>query len=225
MKAVLTGDDAREAGFKSLPNVVNYPGQRRPVAAQGALPRAGASIAYGSSASRSRWWSRKRPRQRKTPETSSRSSTGIFPPWRTFDAAVAPGAPQLHAGVPGNLAFEYESGDEAATAAAFARAKYVSKLVMDSQRLVGNMLEPRACLVAHDAASGRYTFHVPLQGIGGMRGQIAAVSGVDKDKIVIATQDVGGSFGVRGPAYPGVFRGDARRAEARAPGKMGRHAR
>ena len=27
VKAVLTGDDAREAGFKSLPNIVNYPGK------------------------------------------------------------------------------------------------------------------------------------------------------------------------------------------------------
>src|SRR5687768_15399348 len=27
VKAVLTGDDARAAGFKSLPNIVNYPGK------------------------------------------------------------------------------------------------------------------------------------------------------------------------------------------------------
>src|SRR5690606_22442909 len=90
-------------------------------------------------------------------------------------------------------------------AAAFARAKYTSRLTVDSQRLSGNMLEPRACLVAFDAASSRYTFHVPLQGVGGMRGQLALVSGADKDSLVIATQDVGGSFGVRGPAYPEYF--------------------
>jgi carbon-monoxide dehydrogenase large subunit len=122
-----------------------------------------------------------------------------------FDAAVAPGAPQLHEEVPGNVALEFESGDEQAVAAAFARAKRVSKLKMDSQRLVGNMMEPRACVVAHDAASGRYTFHVPLQGVGGMRAQLSAVSGVPADQIVIATQDVGGSFGVHGSAYPEYF--------------------
>src|ERR1700704_2152839 len=80
-----------------------------------------------------------------------------------FDAALAPGAPQLHADVPGNLAFEYESGDEQAVAAAFARAKHVSKLTMESQRLVGNAMEPRACLVAYDPASERYTIYAPLQ--------------------------------------------------------------
>src|SRR6185436_11601412 len=123
----------------------------------------------------------------------------------TFEDATRPGAPQLHDNVPGNLAFDYDSGDEQAVAAAFAQAKYVSKLTMDSQRLVGNALEPRACLVAYDPAGGRYTFYVPLQGVGGMVGQIAQVSGVHKDKLVMATQDVGGSFGVRGPAYPEYF--------------------
>jgi len=36
-----------------------------------------------------------------------------------FDAATRQGAPQLHSDIPGNLAFEYESGDRAAVEAAF----------------------------------------------------------------------------------------------------------
>ncbi|MBI2508678.1 MAG: molybdopterin-dependent oxidoreductase, partial [Betaproteobacteria bacterium] len=128
-----------------------------------------------------------------------------LPAVANFDAAVAEGAPQLHADVPGNLAFVYESGDARAVATAFARAKYTSRLTVDSQRLVGNMMEPRACLAAYEPDSGRYTVHVPLQGVGGMCGQLAYVTGLDKGGIVIATQDVGGSFGVRGPAYPEYF--------------------
>ncbi|MBI4204703.1 MAG: xanthine dehydrogenase family protein molybdopterin-binding subunit [Betaproteobacteria bacterium] len=122
-----------------------------------------------------------------------------------FDASVREGAPQLHVDVPGNLAFEYESGDAQAVAAQFARAKYVSKLTVESQRLVGNALEPRACLAAFDAESGRYTVHVPLQGVGTMRGQFLQVTGLDKEKIILVAQDVGGSFGVRGAAYPEYF--------------------
>ena len=72
-----------------------------------------------------------------------------------------------------------------ATAAAFARAKYVSKLTVESQRLVGNPLEPRACIAAFDAASGKYTLHLPLQGAGGMRGQLGVVTGVAKEKLDI----------------------------------------
>ena len=38
-----------------------------------------------------------------------------------------------------------------------------------------------------------------------MKGQLAHVTGLDKDKIVLVAQDVGGSFGVRGGAYPEYF--------------------
>ena len=175
VKAVLTGDDARAAGFKSLPNVVSYPGKdgqqmvkpHHPVLAMGRVRFVGEPVAMvvADTAAIAE-------DARELIEIEYRD----LPAVASFDAAVAPGAPQLHDDVPGNLAFEYESGDEQAVAAAFARAKHVSKLTMDSQRLVGNMLEPRACLVAFDAASGRYTFHVPLQGVGGMRGQLAHVT-------------------------------------------------
>jgi aerobic carbon-monoxide dehydrogenase large subunit len=204
VKAVFTGDDTREAGFKSLPNIVSYPGKNgqqllkphHPVLASGRVRYAGEPVAMIVA-------------DTEAIAEDARELIDVeyrdLPAVTMFDAAVKPGAPQLHADVPGNLAFEYESGDEAAVTAAFARAKHVSKLTMDSQRLVGNALEPRACLVAYDAASERYTFYAPIQGVGGMVGQISAVSGVDKSKIIMATQDVGGSFGVRGPAYPEYF--------------------
>ena len=38
-----------------------------------------------------------------------------------------------------------------------------------------------------------------------MRGQLVQVTGLDKEKIVLVAQDVGGSFGVRGAAYPEYF--------------------
>jgi carbon-monoxide dehydrogenase large subunit len=204
VKAVLTGDDARAAGFKSLPNVVNFPGRggqkmrtpHHPVLAQGRVRFVGEPVAMivAESAAMAE-------DARDLIEIEYRD----LPAVASFDAAIADGAPLLHADVPGNLAFEYESGDEQAVASAFARAKYASKLTVDSQRLVGNALEPRACLAAFDAASGRYTVHLPLQGVGGMRGQIAAVTGLEKNKIVIVAQDIGGSFGVRGAVYPEYF--------------------
>lgn len=202
--AVFTGDDTRAAGFKSLPNVVNYAGKGgqpmlkpvHPVLAHGRVRFVGETVAMivAESAAIAE-------DARDLLELEYRD----FPAVATFDAAVAAGAPQLHAEVPGNLAFEYESGDEQAAAGAFARAKYVSRLTVESQRLVGNSLEPRACVASFAAASGSYTLHLPLQGIGGMRGQIASVTGLAKDKIDIVTQDVGGSFGVRGAAYPEYF--------------------
>jgi carbon-monoxide dehydrogenase large subunit len=204
VNAVLTGDDARAAGFKSLPNIVTYPGKDgqeirkpfHPVLAMGRARYVGEPVAMIVADS----------------EEIAEDARDLIevdyrdlPATVSFDDAVAQGAPQLHAEIPGNIAFEFDSGDAQAVAAAFARAKHVSTVTVDSQRLVGNALEPRACLVAFDAANERYTFHLPLQGIGGMKGQLMHVTGLDKNKIAVVAQDVGGSFGVRGGAYPEYF--------------------
>ena len=204
VRAVLTGEDARAAGFKSLPNIVTYPGKdgqqlkkpHHPVLAMERVRFVGEPVAMVVADTAAL-------------AEDARELIDIeyrdLPAVATFDAAAKAGAPQLHQDVPGNLAFEYESGDEQAVAAAFARAKHVSRVTMESQRLVGNMLEPRACLVAFDPASGRYTIHVPMQGASSMRGQVTQVTGLDKDHITLVAQDVGGSFGVHGAAYPEYF--------------------
>ncbi|HEX9671948.1 MAG TPA: xanthine dehydrogenase family protein molybdopterin-binding subunit [Burkholderiales bacterium] len=204
VRAVLTGEDARAAGFKSLPNIVTYPGKggqqvkkpHHPVLAMGRVRFVGEAVAMVVADSAAL-------------AEDARELIDIeyrdLPAVASFDAAVRPGAPQLHDDVPGNLAFEYESGDEQAVAAAFARARHVSKVTMESQRLVGNMLEPRACLVAFDPSSGRYTIHAPMQGVSSMRGQMLQVTGLEADRLALVAQDVGGSFGVHGAAYPEYF--------------------
>lgn len=118
-----------------------------------------------------------------------------------FDDATRAGATQIHPEAPGNLAFEYESGDAAAVEAAFARAAFTSRMTMNSQRLVGSPIEPRAFIADCDAESGVVTVYTPSQGINAMRGQLAQVTGVPAEKLRVVTRDVGGSFGVRGPAY------------------------
>lgn len=119
----------------------------------------------------------------------------------TCAAATRPGAPQLHEAVPGNVAFEYDNGDAAAVATAFARAKFSSRLTVTSQRLVGNPMEPRACTVAYDARTESFTVYTPTQGMTGIRNALAQIAGVASDKVRIVAQDVGGSFGIRSPAY------------------------
>jgi len=118
-----------------------------------------------------------------------------------FDDATREGAAELHAEAPRNLAFEYESGDAAAVEAAFARAAFTSRMTMNSQRLVGSPIEPRACIADCDAESGVVTVYTPSQGINGMRGQLSLVTGLPAEKLRVITRDVGGSFGVRGGAY------------------------
>jgi carbon-monoxide dehydrogenase large subunit len=116
--------------------------------------------------------------------------------------ALAPGAPQLHENVPGNMPFEFEAGDAAATEAAFAKAAHVTRLKLEVTRVAPNPMEPRACLMAYDAKEDCYTVHVHVQGVNMMRKQLAAYTGLAEEKIRVMARDVGGAFGQRSLAYP-----------------------
>jgi aerobic carbon-monoxide dehydrogenase large subunit len=123
-------------------------------------------------------------------------------PVTTPDDALAAGAPQLHADVPGNLAMEYEYGAPAPVEAAFANAAHVARVTLDAQRVAANPMEPKACLAAYDAATGIYDIYLPTQGMSALRDGFAQVAGVAAEKIRIHAHDVGGGFGVRNEVYP-----------------------
>jgi carbon-monoxide dehydrogenase large subunit len=120
----------------------------------------------------------------------------------TAAEAMAPGAPQLHPGAPGNLVLDFVGGDEAATNAAFAKAAKVVKLGAYHSRVIGNPMEPRAATGSYDAARDLYFLHATTQGVGPMRGQLSAVLGVPPEKVRVVAEEVGGGFGVRFNAYP-----------------------
>ena len=120
----------------------------------------------------------------------------------TGEAALAPGAPQLHDSMPGNLVLDFVGGDEAATNAAFAKAAKVVKLTAYHTRVVGNPMEPRAATGKYDPASDVYDLYATTQGAGPMRLQVGAMLGVPPDKVRIIAEEVGGGFGVRFNAYP-----------------------
>src|SRR5436190_1196494 len=71
------------------------------------------------------------------------------------DKAARGGAPQIHTGAPGNVAFKWEIGDRGATDAAFKGAAVTVKKRILNQRLVANAMEPRACIARFDSATGR----------------------------------------------------------------------
>jgi carbon-monoxide dehydrogenase large subunit len=116
--------------------------------------------------------------------------------------ALAPGAPLVHDSVPANTVMDFESGDEAKTRAAFEKAARVVELQVDISRVVGNPMEPRACLAAFDAASDQYHLYTCTQGVAIMRNQLSVVLGVPPEKIRVIAEEVGGGFGVRFNLYP-----------------------
>jgi carbon-monoxide dehydrogenase large subunit len=199
--AVLTGEDIRAAGFKSLPAALGAKGRGgmelvrpdRPALAQGCVRFAGDAVALVVA---------------ETAVLAQDAAEAIAVEYRDLPAVVSaadalrPGAPRVHGSVPGNLVLDYESGDEAATRAAFASAARVVCLTVDLSRVVGNPMEPRACLAAFDAAAGIYQLYACTQGAPIMRNQLAQVLDVLPEKIRVIADEVGGGFGVRFNLYP-----------------------
>ena len=120
----------------------------------------------------------------------------------TTEQAVAQGAPLVHDAVPGNIVMDYESGDDAGSMAAFAKAARTIELEVDVSRVVGNPMEPRACLAHWEAGAEQYHLYTCTQGAAIMRNQLSAVLGVPPEKIRVIAEEVGGGFGVRFNVYP-----------------------
>jgi carbon-monoxide dehydrogenase large subunit len=89
---------------------------------------------------------------------------GSLPAVTSAKAAAAPGAPQLHDAVPGNVAAEFHYGDAEKVAAAFAAAAYVTRLDIPSNRIVVCPMEPRSAIAEYDRESDRWTLRVGCQG-------------------------------------------------------------
>jgi carbon-monoxide dehydrogenase large subunit len=115
------------------------------------------------------------------------------------EEATRPGAPVLYAEAPDNVALDYHYGDSAAVMAAFETAAHVTRLTLVNNRVVVNAMEPRAALAAYD--NGRFTLHVPSQGVFSMKGSAAQLMGVDAKQVRVITGNVGGSFGMKAPVF------------------------
>ena len=198
--AVFTGADTARAGFKSTPQIARYPGRggatikvpHRDGLANGRVRFVGqeVSLVVASTALAAQDAAEKI-------EVEYRDLPAVI----DAEAALAPGAEQLYPEIPGNLCFDYEYGDEAKTDEAFSHAAHVTRVALDSQRVVGNPMEPKACLAAYDAAADKYDLYVSSQGLSLMRGSASGISGIPAERIMVRAQDVGGGFGIRSDAY------------------------
>ena len=199
--AVFTGADALAAGYTNFPNLLTFIGRtgrpilrpQRPALAHGKVRFVGEAVAMVVAVS---------------PLAAQDALDAIDVDYEDLSPvvdgaeALAPGAPQLHASVPGNVCFEWETGDAAAVEAAFARAAHVTRLTTHTTRVAPSPMEPRACLVQHDAASDSYDLYACSQGMVLLRRQISLLTQVPEDRLRLHALDVGGSFGQRSAVYP-----------------------
>ena len=201
VKAVVTGADAVRAGYVKPLHTLNFPGKggmqtrapERPVLAHTGVHFVGEAVALVVAES-----AEAAQDAAELVEVRYRDLPAVVSP----EEALAPGAPQLHENVPGNLALEAEVGDAAAVEAAFARAAHVTRLKVEVTRVAPNPMEPRAYIAAYDARADSYMLHVCCQGITTLRRHLSAYTGVPEEKLHFEVGDVGGGFGQRTPASP-----------------------
>jgi carbon-monoxide dehydrogenase large subunit len=122
--------------------------------------------------------------------------------------AVKPGAPQLWPEAPGNIALDFgaPAGDEPALAreldAIFADAVHVARVSLVSQRVVVASLEPRGALADYDEATDTTTLYAGSQGVTGLHEHLSQIMSLPRERLRVVTEDVGGGFGMKSPAYP-----------------------
>src|SRR5260370_30609861 len=125
-----------------------------------------------------------------------------FPAVTTAAAARAPGAPEISPEVPGNLCFDWRTGDSAAASAASAAAAHIVELDLDNHRIVTNPMAPPRVIGLWDAHRGQYTHYVSSQSIHATRDNTARALGVPPSAVRFVAPDVGGGFGAKNFIYP-----------------------
>jgi len=116
-----------------------------------------------------------------------------LPAVTTATAARAADAPEISAGVPGNVCFDWRTGDTAA---------HTVEMRLDNHRIITNPMEPRGLIGLYDAESGRYTAYVSSQSIHATRDNAARALGVAPAAVRFVAPDVGGGFGAKNFIYP-----------------------
>ena len=206
--AVLTGLDARAEGFADIPHdplpktrndlVLTGPGGAEVfIGAHPLLPHDKARYAGEAVAA-------------VVAETSALAADAverIAVDWEPLPAvadtrnAAAADAPPVWDDRTDNVLVDCRFGDAERVAAAFARAAHIVEFEAHLPRVAGVPLETRAALGTFDAGTGCYTLYAGSGGAVRHKGELAAVLGIDPDRLRVVCGDVGGNFGVRNRVY------------------------
>jgi carbon-monoxide dehydrogenase large subunit len=131
--------------------------------------------------------------------------------------ATAEGAPLVWDDIAGNVCYDWELGDQAATDAAIESAAHVVSLDIVNNRLIPNAIEPRAAIGDYDPVADTYTLYTSSQNPHVIRLLMGAfVMGIPEHKLRVvskAREVDGGAFG--------VLHVGRTRSRSRHPGRAG----
>jgi carbon-monoxide dehydrogenase large subunit len=127
-----------------------------------------------------------------------------LPAVTSLDAALAPGAPPVHAGLESNRAWggtiQHGQPD-----AAFAEAALVVEERLSFTRHTGMPLEPRGALAMWEPGTGALTLRLSHQMPHQMRLHLAEQLGLPINRVRVICADVGGGFGIKMHVYQDEF--------------------
>ncbi len=130
----------------------------------------------------------------------------VLPAVTSPDGAKTATAPLIRdekEGQKDNHIYHWESGDQAATQAAFAKADKVIRLHTFYPRCHPAPLETCGCIADVNSATGKATIYMTSQAPHAIRTVFALVTGLPEQQIRIVSPDIGGGFGNKVPVYPG----------------------
>lgn len=108
-------------------------------------------------------------------------------------------APLVHEQFGSNAVFEVRKGDEAKVNEALAKAHKVVELVLPSNRLAANPIEPRSYVSNYNSSDDSFTVYATTQQPHYLRRWLAVYAlFIPEHKLQIISPDVGGSFGIKG---------------------------
>ncbi|HXY90607.1 MAG TPA: molybdopterin cofactor-binding domain-containing protein, partial [Xanthobacteraceae bacterium] len=121
--------------------------------------------------------------------------------------ATTAGAPELWPEAPGNIALDWpglvaEPANAAEVERIIAGAAHVARISLSNQRIAVASMETRGGTARFDPQSGVYTLRTCSQGVGAIREGLAAIMKLERGKIRVLTDDVGGGFGLKTSVYP-----------------------
>ncbi len=130
----------------------------------------------------------------------------VLPPVVDVRTALDPDQPVIRDDVPGktdNHAFDWETGDAAATDAVFARADVVVSQEIVYPRVHPAPLETCGAVADYDRVEQRLTLWSTTQAPHAHRTLLSRIVHLPEHQIRVVSPDVGGGFGNKVPIYPG----------------------
>jgi aerobic carbon-monoxide dehydrogenase large subunit len=114
------------------------------------------------------------------------------------ERAVTPDAPRIWPRAANNLCYDWDVGDAAAVAKAFARAHHMTTLKLVNNRVHASPMETRGAIGHYDSSADRYTLYTSNQNPHIIRVLLSAATlGISEDRIRVVAPDVGGGFGMK----------------------------